>query len=74
MFGRGILVSMSQVYGVNDITTSTMMNVAVLLASPLLFLTSTFGAILGSLLGIVVCRLTQIKGKIVIELKNLCSP
>ena len=56
MVGRGILVSMSQVYGVNDITTSTLMNVAVLLASPLLFLTSNFGATLGSLLGKVLCR------------------
>ena len=51
LVGRGMLVSMSQVWGVNDIATSTMMNVAVLLASPLLFLTSNFGAVLGCLLG-----------------------
>merc|ERR1711971_983952 len=47
-------MGMSQVYGVNDITTSTLMNVAVLLASPLLFLTSNFGAILGSLLALTI--------------------
>ena len=51
LVGRGMLVSMSQVWGVNDIATSTMMNVAVLLASPLLFITSNFGAVIGSLLG-----------------------
>ena len=51
LVGRGMLVSMSQVWGVNHIATSTMMNVAVLLASPLLFITSNFGAVLGCLLG-----------------------
>ena len=51
LVGRGMLVSMSQVWGVNDVATSTIMNAAVLLASPLLFVTSNFGAVLGCLLG-----------------------
>ncbi len=51
-FGRGLVVSMSQVYAVNDIPTSIMMNIAVLLASPLNFITSTAGALIGCLLGI----------------------
>ena len=51
LVGRGMLVSMSQVWGVNDVATSTIMNAAVLLASPLLFITSNFGAVLGCLLG-----------------------
>ena len=35
--GRGILVSMGQVYAINDVTASSVMNLAVFLASPLLF-------------------------------------
>ena len=48
---RGVLVSMSQVYGINDVASSIVMNIAVALASPLLFITCTIGAIIGSLLG-----------------------
>ena len=50
--GRGILVSMSQVYGIDDVTTSIMMMVAVGLASPLLLMTATAGATIGSFLGV----------------------
>ena len=49
--GRGIAVSMGQVYAINDVTASSLMNLAVFLASPLLFFTSTIGAVVGTLAG-----------------------
>ena len=49
--GRGILVSMSQVYAINDIKASILMNIGVILCSPLLFLISLFGATMGSFAG-----------------------
>ena len=42
---------MGQVYAINDIKTSSLMNLAVFLASPLLFIVSSIGAILGTLAG-----------------------
>ena len=51
MLGRGVLVSMSQVYAVNDVTTSIMMYIAALIASPLLFVTSVLGGLVGSAMG-----------------------
>ena len=50
-FGQGVLLSMGQVYAINDFRTSTIMNIAVFLASPLLFITSTIAALFGSLAG-----------------------
>jgi len=47
---RGVLVSMSQVYAVNDVKASCLMNLAVLLSSPLLFLVSTIGAAIGCIM------------------------
>ena len=41
--GRGILVSMGQVYAINNVAASSLMNVAVFLSSPLLFMMSTTG-------------------------------
>ena len=49
--GQGVLLSMGQVYAINDLRTSTLMNLAVFLASPLLFITCSIGALLGSLAG-----------------------
>ena len=49
--GNGIALSMGQVYAVNDIRASSLMNIGVFLCSPLLFITSTIGAALGSLGG-----------------------
>ena len=49
--GKGIALSMGQVYAINDMGASTLMNIAVFLYSPLLFITSTIGAIVGSLAG-----------------------
>ena len=49
--GNGIALSMGQVYAVNDIRASSLMNFGVFLCSPLLFITSTIGAALGSLGG-----------------------
>ena len=49
--GRGIAVSMGQVDAINDVAASSLMNFAVFLASPLLFFTSTIGAVVGSLAG-----------------------
>ena len=42
---------MGQVYAINDIKTSSLMNLAVFLASPLLFIVSSIGALLGTLAG-----------------------
>jgi len=50
--GRGIIVSMGQVYAINDVTASCVMNLAVFLASPLLFIISSIGAIVGTCLGV----------------------
>ena len=50
--GRGIAVSMGQVYAINDVLASSIMNLALCLASPLLFIMSTIGAIGGSLAGV----------------------
>eukprot|EP00093_Oithona_nana_P013120 13120.XXX_98632_94413_1 [CDS] Oithona nana genome sequencing. len=52
--GRGIAVSMGQVYAINDVPASSIMNLAVFLASPLLFIMSTIGAVLGSLAGVLI--------------------
>ena len=51
MVGRGILVSMAQVYAINDIPASILMYIGVMFCSPLLFLVSVVGATLGSLAG-----------------------
>ena len=48
--GRGVIVSMGQVYAVNDLEPSLMMNLAVLLSSPVLFVMANIGAALGTLL------------------------
>jgi urea transporter len=50
--GRGIVVSMGQVYAINHVPASLLINLAVLLSSPLLFLLSSVGAALGSLLAL----------------------
>ena len=50
--GRGIVVSMGQVYAVNDVPASLVMHLAVLLSSPLLFVLSNTGAVIGSLLSL----------------------
>ena len=50
--GRGIIVSMGQVYAVNDVPASLVMQLAVLLSSPLLFIISNTGAVIGSLLSL----------------------
>jgi len=47
--GRGIVVSMGQVYAVNHVAASLVVHLAVLLSSPLLFLLSNLGAVLGTL-------------------------
>ena len=52
--GRGIAVSMGQVYAINNVLASSIMNLAVFLASPLLFIMSTIGAIVGSLAGVLI--------------------
>ena len=45
-------IGLPKVYAINDVSASSLMNLAVFLASPLLFLMSTLGAVLGSLAGI----------------------
>ena len=50
--GRGIIVSMGQVYAVNELEPSLLMNLAVLLSSPLLFVMANIGAGLGTLLSL----------------------
>ena len=51
--GRGIVVSMGQVYAVKELEPSIVINLAVLLSSPLLFLMSTLGATLSTLTSLV---------------------
>lgn len=51
LVGRGIVVSMGQVYALNHVEASILMNLAVLLASPLLFFMSSLGAVIGSIAG-----------------------
>jgi len=52
--GRGVIVSMGQVYAVDAVVPSLVMNLAVLLASPLLFTMSTLGATIGSLMALTI--------------------
>ena len=51
--GRGIVVSMGQVYAVKELEPSIVINLAVFLSSPLLFLMSTLGATLSTLTSLV---------------------
>ena len=48
--GKGVIKSMGQVYAVNGLEPSLMMNLAVLLSSPVLFVMANIGAALGTLL------------------------
>ena len=50
--GKGVIVSMGQVYAVNELEPSLMMNLAVLLSSPVLFVMANIGAALGTLLSL----------------------
>ena len=50
--GQGILVSMGQVYAVKEVEPSIVINLAVLIASPMLFVMSTVGATIGTLLSL----------------------
>ena len=50
--GRGVIVSMGQVYAVNELEPSLLINLAVLLSSPLLFVMANIGAALGTLLSL----------------------
>ena len=50
--GKGVIVSMGQVYAVNQLEPSLMMNLAVLLSSPVLFVMANIGAALGTLLSL----------------------
>ena len=50
--GRGVIVSMGQVYAVDQLEPSLMMNLAVLLSSPVLFVMANIGAALGTLLSL----------------------
>jgi len=58
---RGVAVSMGQVYAINHVVGSSLINLAVLLSSPLLFLMSTVGAIVGTLLGVAVLPLADLQ-------------
>ena len=59
--GRGISVSMAQVYAINNIPASILMNFGVFLTSPLLLIMSFFGAALGSLVGVLLLPLEDIQ-------------
>jgi len=52
MVGKGIALSMGQVYGINHMEGSIVINLGVFLASPLNFLVSNIGATLGTLMGV----------------------
>ena len=49
--GLGIALSMGQVWAVNNLAASSLINVAVFLHSPLLFVMATIGATIGTLIG-----------------------
>lgn len=57
--GRGVVVSMGQVYAVSEVEPSIVINLAVLLSSPLLFLVSSLGAALASLLSLAFLEPTE---------------
>ena len=67
--GRGIIVSMGQVYAVDELEPSLMMNLAVLLSSPLLFLMANIGAALGTLLSLTVIEVSDYE-----DVRTFCSP
>lgn len=48
---RGIILSSGQVFGVEDEIASVLIYVAILVYSPILFMMSGFGAILGTICG-----------------------
>ena len=50
--GMGIALSMGQVWAVQNLTASSIINFAVFLHSPLLFVMATFGAVIGTLIGV----------------------
>lgn len=62
--GRGVLVSMSQVYAVDHVSTSIVMNVATALASPLLFVMCSIGAIIGTFLAAVMFPIEVIEAEV----------
>ena len=49
--GMGIALSMGQVWAVQDLLASSLINFAVFLHSPLLFVMATIGATIGTLIG-----------------------
>ncbi|TRY69135.1 hypothetical protein TCAL_02513 [Tigriopus californicus] len=62
--GRGALVSMSQVYAVDHVSTSIVMNIATALASPLLFVMCSIGAIIGTFLAAVMFPIEVIEAEV----------
>ena len=50
--GMGVALSMGQVWAVQDIISSSLINLAVFLHSPLLFAMATIGATVGTLMGV----------------------
>ena len=49
----GIALSMGQVWAVQNLVASSIINFAVFLHSPLLFVMATIGAIIGTLIGVI---------------------
>ena len=52
-------MSMGQVYAVNELEPSLMMNLAVLLSSPVLFVMANIGAALGTLLSLTFIEISE---------------
>ena len=50
--GIGIALSMGQVWAIKDLIASSIINFAVFLHSPLLFIMATIGATIGTLIGV----------------------
>ena len=50
--GIGIALSMGQVWAVNNMAASSLINLGVFLHSPLLFVMATIGATIGTLIGV----------------------
>ena len=69
--GIGIALSMGQVWAVQNLAASSIINFAVFLHSPLLFVMATIGAIIGTLIGVAFLPVESLwEGKLLYNSKN----
>ena len=69
--GIGIALSMGQVWAVQNLAASSIINFAVFLHSPLLFVMATIGAIIGTLIGVAFLPAESLwEGKLISNFRN----